>query len=223
MVFCTKCGKENQKESIYCYNCGANLTQTNLIGEINTATTDGRNKNFNYQNTEKQLAKRDKSSKGSKHPVISILDAITNISVYLFILVPIGIVIMVIFNYFTGKQLFDSIVDTMVISLLLFVALIYVSSVISDRLKSNLKQKIIKTGVPAQARIIEVNNLEYNHVDGIRTAKLILKVYPKTNTPYHAKSTVKVGVSDASLVFRPGTTIQVFIDPEDASQVEVEY
>lgn len=222
MVFCTKCGKENPNGSKYCYNCGTKLIHANVVGDINKSTNGNGNENFNYQNTEKSLIRRNEPKK-FKHPIISILDTITDISVYLFIVVPIGIVIIVIFNYFTGKQLFDSTVNIMVISLLLFVAIIYASSVISDRFKGRNRQKIMKTGIPAHAHILKVNNLEYNHVDGIRTAELILEVNSETDAPYQAKSTVKVGVSDAKLIFHQGSIIQVFIDPEDASQVEVKY
>lgn len=220
MVFCTECGKENPNESLYCYNCGARLIHDNVVGDINRQTHD--NKNVNYQNGEyfeKPLIKKDETQKGSKHLLISILDAITNISVYLLIMIPIGIVIL----FFIDYPLFYSTFGILIGSIFLFIVIGYVSSVISDKLKGRLRQKIMKTGVSAQARILEVRNLEYNHVDGIRTAELLLKVNPYTDASYHAKSTVKVGVSDASLILRPGTTVQVFIDPEDASQVEVKY
>ena len=225
MVFCTECGKENPNESLYCYNCGTKLTQTDVVGDINTSINCSGNENVNYQNKEyfeKPLIKKDETQKGSKNLLISIIDATNEISLVLF-LVSLAVGFLFVYIPFIGQHLSNIIVNTSAISCIIFLVIVVVSSAISNRLKRRFRQKIIQTGIPAQAHVIGVDNLEYDHHSGIRTAELTLEVYSKTDTPYKAKSTVKVGVSDASLIFPPGKTVKVFIDPEDASQVEVKY
>ncbi len=175
------------------------------------------NENFNYQNIEKPLINRYTAQKKSKRSFMSILDTITNISIIIFFLALIGTCIIV----FTG--LYESYAAIIYSSFILSIAIIVISSIISDGAEEVLRQKIMNTGISAQARILDVNNLEYNHVTRRGIAELILEIYPKTGASYNTKSTVNVGVSDASLVFRPGSTVKVFIDPEDASQVEIEY
>ena len=213
MVFCTECGKENLNGSKFCYNCGARLTQTD-IGDINTSNGNG---NINYQNTENPLINKNKTQKGSKYSFMSILDTITNISIIIFFLALIGTCIIV----FTG--LYESYSIIIYSSFILSLVIIVITSIISDGAKEVNRQKVMNSGIPAQARILKVNNLEYNYVTRRGIAELILEIYPKKGAPYTAKSAVNVEVSDASTVFHLGSTVHVFIDPEDASQVEVKY
>jgi hypothetical protein len=216
MNFCPKCGTKSVTGAEFCYNCGAKLIQDNTVGDINTSINGSGNENFNYQNIEKSVVRMNEPKK-FKHPLISTLDAINNI----FLVLLFVSTVILILSYII--PLSEIIRYGSGIFVIIFLAIAVGSSTISNMLKRRLRQKIIQTGIPAKARVIKVNNLEYSHHQGIRTAKLTLEVDPETDTPYQVKSTVKVGVSDASLIFRPGSTVKVFIDPGDASQVEVEY
>ena len=223
MVFCTKCGKENPNGSKFCYNCGANLTQIYTFGEINTATNCSGNENFNYQNTEKPLTNGNKTQKRFKHPLLSIFDAIATISAFILIIEVIGMFIALAILFFIGNLFVYHILEIIIGSMVPFIIIFIISSWISGGLKGRSRRKTMETGIPAKAHIISVNNKEYDHHAGIRTAELTLEVNSKNNASYLAKSTVKAYASDASLIFRPGKTVKVFIDPEDASHVEVEY
>ena len=223
MNFCPECGTKSIAGAEFCYKCGARLTQTGIVGDISTSVNGSENKNFNYQNTEKSLIGSDKPQKMFKHPLLSIFDTIATISAFLTIICLIGIVASLIILFFIGNLFVYHILEIIIGSIVPFIIIFLISSWISGGLKGRLRQKIMETGIPAKARILEVENKEYDYHAGIRTVELTLEVNPKTGVPYQAKSTVKTYASDASLMFHPGKTVKVFIDPEDASQVEVEY
>ena len=223
MVFCTECGKENPDGSKFCYNCGAKLIHDNVVEDINRQNYG--NENVNYQHTEydKEMLNKINEPKKYKHPLIPLLDTISKLSFYIFTVVSIAIVPLYFLILFIDPQSFNIIVYGSLICFVIFLVIYVVSSIVSYKLKIRIKQKIRQNGIPAQARILEVENLERDHHDGRRTAELTLEVDPETDTHYRVKSTVNVGVNDAALIYRPGKTVKVLIDPKDASHVEVEY
>ncbi len=83
------------------------------------------------------------------------------------------------------------------------------------------RQWILKNGTPAQALILEVRSRDSSPSDGRSRARLVLEVRPEDRAPYRAEVNLWVGVGDPKLVFHEGSTVRVFLDPNDPNHVEV--
>jgi hypothetical protein len=83
------------------------------------------------------------------------------------------------------------------------------------------RDRVLRTGAPAEAQILEVRNGAYSKSSGRTQAKLLLEVHPEGRASFQARAELWVGVGDARLLLSPGQRLQVFIDPDDPSRVAV--
>jgi hypothetical protein len=82
-------------------------------------------------------------------------------------------------------------------------------------------KKILETGLPAQATILEVRDTGVT-VNNNPQIKLILQVTPSTGIPYQAE--VKLLISRLETYkYQPGMTLPVKYDPNDTSRVAIDF
>ena len=81
-------------------------------------------------------------------------------------------------------------------------------------------RKLMETGLPAQAKILEVRDtgVTINEINPM--IKLFLEVQPQEGEPYQAETRLLINRTQIPQ-FQPGMTIPVMIDPEDREQVAV--
>lgn len=100
-------------------------------------------------------------------------------------------------------------------------AVLVVAIFISGGAATRQRKEILQNGISAEALILAIHKTSYSSSGGTSNVRLELEVHPEGGMPYRAESSLQVGVGDPKLVFRVNSIIQVFINPEDPSHIEV--
>ena len=85
----------------------------------------------------------------------------------------------------------------------------------------SLRRKLLDSGIPARATVIEAETLGFNKGSGQTRIKLTLEMQPEGRAAYRAECTFYVAVADAKLLYPPGGVVKAFYDPEDPVRVAV--
>jgi len=84
-----------------------------------------------------------------------------------------------------------------------------------------VRNKLAKTGVPAQARIVSLSDTGVT-INNNPQIKLLLEVTPPMGAPYMVETKMVISRLQTA-TFQPGTTIPVIVDPNDKNLVEINY
>ncbi|MBP8002871.1 MAG: hypothetical protein KA314_22090 [Chloroflexi bacterium] len=83
--------------------------------------------------------------------------------------------------------------------------------------KINQSNKLLTTGVPAQARVLQLADTGVRLNDNPQV-KLVLEVHPMGQPPYQVETTAFVSMLKLAQI-QPGQTVNVRYDPADQSKV----
>ncbi|RPI16567.1 MAG: hypothetical protein EHM58_11595 [Ignavibacteriae bacterium] len=84
-----------------------------------------------------------------------------------------------------------------------------------------VQNKLMKTGVPAQATILGVSDTGVT-VNNSPQIKLLLQVSPPTGMPYQVETKLLISRLQ-TYAYQPGMTIAVKIDPNDKDKIAIDY
>jgi hypothetical protein len=84
-----------------------------------------------------------------------------------------------------------------------------------------IQNKLLKTGVPAQATILQVSDTGVT-VNNSPQIKLLLQVNPPTGMPYQVETKVLISRLQTH-AYQPGMVVPVKIDPNDKDKIAIDY